>query len=224
MEIFEWGRKFCQNLYGVYLPDHSSKLSRISSVLLNLVNFLIISMEIYGSVAKYYFERESMTVVQMIFVFLQIFLNMLMIVSYMIYCCRKSELVRLMDEYQAIVNSRFDISTEQIYVNVDWKTELFSKWAFVVENSILAVGLSVSTLFYCVHSLIRGEIDVHKWPNIIHIRFSTNLGNQFDSEADCPSREIGYRTVHTIPMIWRYTFSTASSRSWFAHLPASCGW
>lgn len=112
------------NSMGQYLRDNSSKWTKIFSILLNLVNFLIISMEIY------------LIVLRMKFTWMPI-----------------------------------------------GKRNCFQNW-FVLEKSIRAVGLSVSTLFYFMYSHIQGEIDGNKWPNITHLRFATTLCNRFLLETD----------------------------------------
>lgn len=143
---------------------------KLLSVFLNIIHaFASIAIVIAG-VAKYLWEGDKLLIEQKMFMSLQVTANTAVTLNYLFYIFRKSDLVKLCDKYEELVNRRLTPSTAQFYEEAEWKSAFCSKWICIILVSLYDGGFLAVNLFSLCKSLIIGDVDVTTWPTIIHIK------------------------------------------------------
>lgn len=170
MEVLKFSKKFWKYISAVYLPDNANRHHKISSVILNLIHVSGLIITICASLSKLYYEKYEISVGHRMMIFLQMFANSIAVFQYTFYCFRKSQIVELIEFTQKIVDKRYNASTAVFYENAESNAKFFTKWPFVVYIVFFDVMIFISTVVYLVYSLIKGEMNVNKWPNIIQVR------------------------------------------------------
>lgn len=172
MLILEFNKNFWTIIPGIYLNKPKNKSNIILSGILNLFYIINSALLIYASVIEYFCERETLSVMQLSFVLLQISLNSTLLVNYLIYCNRKSVLYKLIDNFQRIVQLRLNILNADSYKSADRKSYLAAKYIFITYCAIYNGGFVLSILQCFVVLWLNGnKTDYRKWPTIVHIRF-----------------------------------------------------
>lgn len=170
MRILKFCTFFWMHFAGLYLSEDRNWPSTLKSFGLNVMHMSVLSMLTGGSIAVFYYDMDKMNVNQILFAFLQITGCFSGQIIHVCYCFRKSELNKLLSVFQRIVDERFNDYTAKIYERAEWVVEMVVKWQIVLTSGSINGSLALATIGFLVFSLIRGEINVHTWPNLVQYK------------------------------------------------------
>lgn len=170
MEIFQFSKIFWKYFAVIYLPSNAKRSHKLLSASLNAIHIGGLLITVYASSVKFYYEQNGLPIGQMMMIFMQLFINFGVALNYAFYCSRKSRLAELIDQFQRTINKRYNSNTAKIYENAERNAKFFSKWPFIAYIIIFNAMLIIVTAIHLIVSLVQGEMDVNKWPNLIQIR------------------------------------------------------
>lgn len=167
MEILSTNKYFWIS-YGTFLTDRPTIYEQIASILLNIYYISCESIIFVGSVGFILYAGVSGD--QLIYTYQQIFANSFLLFNYFVFCTRKNALYKLSEKIKAIVGSRYNAGSFDIYDKAEKQASMLTKWLFTVYMASYDGGLILMTVVSFVYDKMRGEYDVLKWPNIVHMR------------------------------------------------------
>lgn len=179
MESFKYSKFFWKYISGLYLNEKEDYLTSVWSVILNVVHITNMIVFFCGSIALVYFDWGNISAVQLLFVFMEISGSFSAGIVYIFHCSRKPKLTESINNIQRVVNERYNRFTAEIYQRAEWKIEMLQKWSFLLMFASICGGFLVSAIGLLIYSMVRGEINVHTWPNLAQLKLVQGIVCKF---------------------------------------------
>lgn len=166
LEILKFCKHFWANFAGLYGSKDPTLLETSKNALLNLIHSFNMIQYIIGTIILCYSDMAELEVNQLLFAFLQINGTASAQITYFSIWLRKSEIRRMVNRFQKVVDERYSDATAEIYKRAEWIVEILVKWQLILSGVSICGGFAVLTCVILIISFIQGEMDVHKWPNL----------------------------------------------------------
>lgn len=165
MKVLSLSRKLWR-VFGLYHEQDDSYLIRILSVALNIiVTINLIGLMLLSLLYFHFYEEQNVR--RIIYVYLQSILAVSVLMPYFLSAARKSLLSEFTKKLEVCVNQRMSPERVEIYERAEWKSHMVAKWPTLCYIVIYDGGFSCVNLFCLVSDLMRGQIDVSTWYNMI---------------------------------------------------------
>lgn len=172
MQILRTNKSFWTYISGVYAEKNEKFANRVLSIFLNLFHLFNLCAVVIGSCLKYYVEKDDLNVEHIMLLSHQIFTNSSLTLNFVVYCFRKSSLMILIEKFQKIVNSRYNVISAELYEHAEQKSRMVTIWPFTFYCVSYDGAMLIATTVCWLYSMITGDVNVHKWPNIVQMRLS----------------------------------------------------
>lgn len=169
MEILQLTKLFW-TYSGIYLNENASPNEMLINVVKNYLLIILMSINYCGSICFIYYSNNQKNA-DLLFAFMQIFVNFFLTINFIIYCNRKNCLYHIYEKIEKIVKKRCNALTIGYYELAMRRSYLVAKWPFTLYIVLYVGGLILMTIISFVYDTINGEYNVLKWPNIIHFRY-----------------------------------------------------
>lgn len=166
MEILKFCKTFWANFAGVYASEDPTFLETTKNVLLNLIHSFNMIQYAIGTIILCYSDMAELKVNQLLFAFLQINGTVSAQITFFSVWIRRSRIRQMVNTFQEIVDERYSDLTAEIYKRAEWIVEILVKWQLILSSVSICGGFATLTCVILIISLIQGEMDVHKWPNL----------------------------------------------------------
>lgn len=180
MEILQTSKFFYKYICSIYLEDDSTPTVKYKSYLINVYHIINVFIVIYGSIMKFYYEKNTMLIEHKMFVLVQLAIIPPIILSYTIFCFRKSDLDKLVNKFQKFVNKRLNDENVQIYETAEWRSNAVAKWMFIVYCVMFLGTFSLMILIYLIYSLKIEKLNLNHSPFLLQIRLVKIRDSQFN--------------------------------------------
>lgn len=160
---------FCKKLWTVLGVCRASK----SNALGIFFNFVIIANNlILGliSLKLLVFESNSTPVTALSFALLQLISAIACGGSYALVAKNKTQTTDIIYDISLTVQARCNEFNEIHYKNADKFSTFVTRWFAPLNICLFTVSLILLTIGFLVTDLIKGEIDVSKWYNLLQVR------------------------------------------------------
>lgn len=160
---------FCEDFWTTFGVCESRKSSFIGL----LSNFFIIvnSLILFAfSLNLLIYEYEATPITGLSFALLQVISVFSCCGSYVSIVVNKKKTTAIVSKLQGTVQCRRNKYNQSLYRNAEDLSTFVAKWFPRLYIFLFVCCVTMLMFAFCIHDLIRGEIDVSRWYNLLSIR------------------------------------------------------
>lgn len=170
--------QFCEKLWTILgvcgAPNELSAIGLFSNFWIIANNLILFSL----SFKLLLFEYYSTPVAALSFASLQMISALACGGSYSLIALKKQKASEVIEDIRETVELRRDQFNKTFYANAERMSTFVTKWFAPINICLFAVSLIVLNIGFLIYDLLRFEIDVSRWYNVLQIRWI--ISNKMD--------------------------------------------
>lgn len=176
--------QFCKHLWTILgvcgAPNEVSVIGLFSNFWIIANNLILFSL----SLKLLLFEYDSTPVIALSFALLQMISALACGGSYSLIALKKQKTSEVIEDIRQTVELRCNKYNKTFYASAEKASTVCTKWFAPINMCLFVASLILLNIGFLIYDLLRCEIDVSRWYNLLQIRWSFLLIKYVDMRRE----------------------------------------